>query len=110
MACTSRGQRLSRRHHVSLPVAVESGRARVELSAEASDGTSDQQREQMITQLAWTLDQVDGVQQVVVRADGVPLTDTAATAGPAESFSEFDPNPGPGRGAVRGHERRGRRR
>jgi hypothetical protein len=77
---------------VSLPVAVESGRARVELSAEASDGTSDQQREQMITQLAWTLDQVDGVQQVVVRADSVPLTDAAATAGPAESFSEFDPN------------------
>jgi hypothetical protein len=76
---------------VTLPVAVESGRARVELSAEASDGTSDQQREQMIAQLAWTLDQVD-VQQVVVRADGVPLTDAAATAGPAESFSEFDPH------------------
>jgi Lipoprotein LpqB beta-propeller domain/Sporulation and spore germination len=76
---------------VALPVAVDAGRAQVELSAEAADGTPDQ-REQMTAQLAWTLDQVDGVQQVVVRADSVPLTDTGSTAGPAESFGELDPN------------------
>jgi hypothetical protein len=77
---------------VPLPVAVDAGRAQIELSAEAADGTPDDQREQMTAQLAWTLDQVDGIQQVVVRADGVPLTDAAATAGPAESFGELDPN------------------
>ena len=77
---------------VPLPVAVDAGRAQVELSAEAADGTPEDRREQMTAQLAWTLDQVDGVQQVVVRADGVPLTDAASTAGPAESFGELDPN------------------
>jgi hypothetical protein len=77
---------------VTLPVPVEGGRAQVELSAEAADGTPEEQRELMTAQLAWTLDQVEGVQQVVVHADGLPLTDAAATAGPAESFPQFDPD------------------
>jgi Lipoprotein LpqB beta-propeller domain/Sporulation and spore germination len=77
---------------VELPVTVEAGRAQVDLSADVAEGTSEQQREQMTAQLAWTLEQVDGIQQVVVRADGLPLTDAEATAGPAESFGEFDPN------------------
>ena len=75
-----------------LPVPVEGGRAQVDLSAEAAEGTSEQQRELMTTQLAWTLDQVEGVQQVVVQADGLPLTDAVATAGPEDAFSEFDPD------------------
>jgi hypothetical protein len=74
---------------VLLPVRVEAGRAQVELSAEAAEGTSEEQHEQMTAQLAWTLGQVDAVQQVVVRADGFPLTDDAVTA---DSFGEFDPN------------------
>ncbi len=77
---------------VPLPVRVQAGLAQVELSAEAADGTSEDERERMTAQLAYTLDQVDGIQQVIVRSDGVPLTDAAATAGPAESFAEFDPN------------------
>jgi hypothetical protein len=77
---------------LELPVTVEAGLAQVELSAEAADRTSEDQREQMTAQLAWTLDQVDGVQQVVVRADGLPLTDAVATAGPADSFAELDPD------------------
>jgi hypothetical protein len=74
---------------VLLPVRVEAGRAQVELSAEAGEGTSEEQHEQMTAQLAWTLEQVDGVQQVAVRADGFPLTDDAVTP---DSFGEFDPN------------------
>jgi hypothetical protein len=77
---------------VELPVTVEGGRAQVDLSADAAIDTSEQQRELMTAQLAWTLDQVDGVQQVVVRADGLPLTDAVATAGPEDAFSEFNPD------------------
>ncbi len=76
---------------VPLPVWVDAGLAHVELSAEASDRTPDDQRELMTAQLAWTLNQVDDIQQVVVRSDGLPLTDAAATAGTADDFAEFDP-------------------
>jgi Lipoprotein LpqB beta-propeller domain/Sporulation and spore germination len=76
---------------LGLPVTVEAGQAQVELTAEAAGGTPEEQREQITAQLAWTLDQVDGVQQVVVRADGLPLTDASATAGPGDSFPELDP-------------------
>jgi hypothetical protein len=76
---------------LGVPVTVEGGRASVELTAEATTGTTDEQRELMAAQLAWTLQQVDTVQQLSVTSGRVPLTDTDPTVRAVESFGRYDP-------------------
>ncbi|MGH8825292.1 MAG: LpqB family beta-propeller domain-containing protein [Jiangellaceae bacterium] len=76
---------------LGVPVTLEAGRASVELTAEATTDTSDEQRERMAAQLAWTLEQVEPVQQVSVTAGRVPLTDVDVSARAAESFGRYDP-------------------
>jgi hypothetical protein len=76
---------------LGVPVTLEAGRASVELTSEATTDTTDEQREQMAAQLAWTLEQVDGVQQMSVTSGRVPLTDADPTARAVESFGRYDP-------------------
>ena len=75
---------------LGVPVTLEGGRASVELTAEAITDTTDERRALMAAQLAWTLEQVDTVQQVSVTSGRVPLTDDR-TARASESFGRYDP-------------------
>ncbi len=76
---------------LGVPVTLEAGRASVELTAEATTDTSAEQRERMAAQLAWTLEQVEAVQQVAVTSGRVPLTDVDPTSGAVESYGQYDP-------------------
>jgi Lipoprotein LpqB beta-propeller domain/Sporulation and spore germination len=75
---------------LGVPVTLEGGRASVELTAEAMTDTTDERRSLMAAQLAWTLEQVDAVQQVSVTSGRIPLTDDP-TARASESFARYDP-------------------
>ena len=54
-----RADRLPGQHRLGVPVTLEAGQASVELTAEATTDTTDEQRGLMAAQLAWTLEQVD---------------------------------------------------
>jgi hypothetical protein len=76
---------------LGVPVTLEAGRAAVELTTEATTDTTDERRELMAAQLAWTLEQVDAVQQISVTSGRVPLTDADPTVRAVESFGRYDP-------------------
>ncbi|MGH8776659.1 MAG: LpqB family beta-propeller domain-containing protein [Jiangellaceae bacterium] len=72
-------------------VRVESGRAIVELTEQAADGTSDVEAERMEAQLVWTLTQIPGVRQVTVSSGGDPLRAGGPTAASVDTSRDYDP-------------------
>lgn len=75
-----------------LRVVVDSGVARVDLSAEAG-GAGDLARQQLSAQLVWTLRQVPGVRAIAITVDGEPLAvPEAPVVQPITSWDEYDPD------------------
>jgi hypothetical protein len=91
---------------VSVPVRSD-GVAVVQLG-ESAARLSDTQRELLSAQLAWTLQQVAGVESVQLNVDGAPLSVSAAgSTQSVEAWAQYDPSGPPSRSQLYGVRRGG---